>query len=58
LISSGIDLGDAKSELRGDECRRERRVDIAVDDRPVGAMLEQDGLEALHHPRGLDRVGR
>src|SRR5581483_10948529 len=49
---------DTEPELRGDQRRRERGVHVAVDDGPIRAVLKQDGLEALHDARGLDRVRR
>ena len=51
-----LDVGDRDPELHRDERRRERRVDVAGDDHEVRALLLEDRLEALHHPRRLLRV--
>jgi hypothetical protein len=51
-----LQVGDRDGELDGDERRGERRVDVAGDDHEIRALLDQDGLDAFHHARGLDGV--
>jgi hypothetical protein len=53
---AGLDVGEGDLHLRRGQRRGHGRVDVAGDDREVRALLLQDGLEPLHHPRRLLRV--
>lgn len=51
-----LDVGDGDAELGGDEGAGQGAGHVADDDEPVGAALEEDGLEALHDVGGLSGV--
>ena len=48
-----LDVGDRDPHLRRGQRRRQGRVDVAGDEHQVGRLVDQDRLEALHHPRRL-----
>ncbi len=50
---AGLDVSDRDLHLGRSQCRRHGRVDVAGDDKQIGALLGQNRLEALHHPRRL-----
>ena len=51
-------MGNLDIELHRHECAGDGAVYVAHDDDPVGLVLEAHGLEPLHDPRRLSRVGQ
>ena len=50
-------MGDGYVQLRSHQRARQRRVGVAVDDQPVGAVVERDRLDAREHGGRLRAMG-